>query len=101
MRRRCVQGSAPTSPPSWQAFIEGVVYTDAEVPWGNDPAQSTIVVLFMVDRVTDPRDISGPTTVADIRGTWHDDGTPRTELSTASAPSGLICPVSHPTYPVS
>lgn len=38
MRRRCLQGSSPTSPPPWQAFIAGVVYADAEVPWGNDPA---------------------------------------------------------------
>jgi hypothetical protein len=37
-RRRCLQASSPTSPPPWQAFIEGVVYADAEVPWGNDPA---------------------------------------------------------------
>jgi len=26
------------SPPPWQAFIEGVVYADAEVPWGHDSA---------------------------------------------------------------
>ena len=38
MRRRCLQESSPTSPPPWQAFIEGVVYTEAEVPWGNDAA---------------------------------------------------------------
>ena len=38
MRRRCLQASSRTSPPPWQAFIEGVVYADAEVPWGDDPA---------------------------------------------------------------
>jgi hypothetical protein len=37
-RRRCSQESSLTSPPPWQAFIEGVIYADAEVPWGNDPA---------------------------------------------------------------
>jgi methyltransferase family protein len=37
-RRRCLQASSRTSPPPWHAFIEGVVYADAEVPWGNDPA---------------------------------------------------------------
>ena len=26
------------SPPPWQAFIEGVVYAEAEVPWGHDSA---------------------------------------------------------------
>jgi len=38
MRRRCLQESSPTSPPPWQAFIDGVVYTEAAVPWGNDAA---------------------------------------------------------------
>ncbi len=28
--------------PPWQAFIEGVVYADAEVPWGNDPAYAML-----------------------------------------------------------
>jgi hypothetical protein len=42
MQRRCVQGSSSTSPPPWQAFIEGVVYAEAEVPWGNDPAYAML-----------------------------------------------------------
>jgi hypothetical protein len=39
-------------------------------------------------------------TVADIGYNGHDGGTLRTELSTASAPSGLICPVLHLMSPV-
>jgi len=42
MRRRCLQESSPASPPPWQAFIEGVVYADAEAPWGNDPAYAML-----------------------------------------------------------
>ena len=42
MRRRCLQRFSPTSPPPWQAFIAGVVYADAEVPWGNDPAYAML-----------------------------------------------------------
>jgi hypothetical protein len=41
-RRRGLQASAPTSPPAWQAFIEGVVYADAAVPWANDPAYALL-----------------------------------------------------------
>jgi hypothetical protein len=36
MWRRCLQEASSTSPPPWQAFMEGVVYADADDWWPDE-----------------------------------------------------------------
>jgi hypothetical protein len=48
MRRRCSQRFSLTSPPPWQAFIEGVVYADAN---GRVLSETPQVAVFQRDRL--------------------------------------------------